>query len=250
MKYAQRSHQRKRLHPLKSGCLLFPAGKGELRKILPRTIHSDSRWALEGRARPRRGTRRDIPNLGLKAVEISELQQESGRQVGRSAGRQVGLSPSRAVHRDGRGWDAPGGDACCGPPRRKSPPDGLTAETPARRRWLSTRLRRVCSSNASGIQGGQPFSSTVRFLRGDRGPGASEDRCRRRFCVARRLGHGSRRCGLPLAHPQVAGGVLQHLHVVALQEVRAGEGGVDGGMRIVGQVVGQDRVGRGPLQDR
>ena len=167
----------------------------------------------------------------------------------RSAGRQVGLSPSHAGHRDGRGWDDPGGDACLGPPRPKSPPDGLTAETSARRRWLRTRLHRGCSRNPSGIQGGQPFSSTVRFLRRDRGPGASEDRCHRRFCVGRHLGQGSRRCGLPLAHPQVAGGVLQHLLVVAFQEVRAGEGGVDGGTRIVGQAVGQDRVGRGLFQD-
>ncbi len=57
------------------------------------------------------------PAFGLRAVEISELQQESGRQVGRSAGRQVGLSPSHAGHRDGRDWDDPGGDACLGPPR-------------------------------------------------------------------------------------------------------------------------------------
>ena len=50
-------------------------------------------------------------------------------------------------------------------------------------------------------------------------------------------------------HPQVSGGILQHLHVVAFQEVRAGEGSVDGGTRIVGQAVSPDRVRRSLLQD-
>ena len=36
---------------------------------------------------------------------------------------------------------------------------------------------------------------------------------------------------------------------MAFQEVRAGEGGVDGGTRIVGQAVSPDRVRRGLLQD-
>ena len=47
----------------------------------------------------------------------------------------------------------------------------------------------------------------------------------------------------------MTGGILQSLHVVAFQKVRAGEGAVNrgGGM---GLVVGQNHGGRGLLQDR
>ena len=122
-------------------------------------------------------------------MEISERRQESGRQVGKSAS----ALRMRAIAMVGAGTTRATMPAS-GRRDPRVPPDGLTAETSARRRWLRTRHHRICSSTTSGIQGGQPFSSTVRFLRRDRGPGASEDRCRRRFCVARWLWRGDR-CG-------------------------------------------------------
>ena len=50
-------------------------------------------------------------------------------------------------------------------------------------------------------------------------------------------------------YPQVTGGVLQHLYVVAFQKVRDGEGAVDRGDGM-GLVVDPHSIGRGLLQDR
>ena len=49
-------------------------------------------------------------------------------------------------------------------------------------------------------------------------------------------------------YPQVTGGILQHLYLVAFQKVRGGEGAVDfrGG---VGLAVGPHRFRRGLLED-
>jgi hypothetical protein len=125
--------------------------------------------------------------------------------------RTVESGPSR-----GRGRDDPGGDACLGPPKPGSPPDALTTETSARRGRLGTRIHGGLSLDPSGIEGGQPFSSTVRFLWRDRGLGASEDRCRRRFCIARRLRRGDRSGGqwTMVAAPSGQDAGLQHVQRV------------------------------------
>ena len=74
-------------------------GKGELRKIAPRSNTGEDVRTIAGPWESRRGPEEKLaakfPALDLKAGETSELSLKSStqiRQVGRSAGRQVGRS--------------------------------------------------------------------------------------------------------------------------------------------------------------